>query len=934
MRQWNRTAFLVEALLLASSVSVGQDSVYVTFRYNRSDFPPNMQLRGEFTGWANSPIPLTYGGGTLWTATVRLRIGGNPSPPPNGVPGAWQYKFWHGGIGPNEPWPNDPLNHHVNPADNDNSFIIVKNPTIYHFLPNQRTGSVNTEFPTISAYIFPKVGTVVDTSSLSVTIDGTTHSGIGSFYNFNAQQLSYAPTSALANGSHTIILTAGSTRDTVAFVVFVGSPPVLPLPSYAKHGVTLPSPESNDSTTFRIRVGATNYVLLRIAPAGQPVASAPPLFMRKNPSTDDWWMNVMLPVGTYEYTYQTSSGTQIYDPWGRYSGTYGSRFSNGPDGLTADDYVWHTTNYQKPPLNKLIIYELNVGEFAGGRYGLPGGQATFAHMVTLLPYLDSLGVNAIELMPINDYGLIGKSGHSWGYDISHYFAIEPAYGTPRDFKVFVDSAHARGIAVILDVVFNHLNDPGPLWQMQPDVIANPYFKANTDLRFNEDQLFFFRDMDHWTPETQELISEVLKTWIDVYRVDGFRYDFTQGIGWNVNEPMKGILGWANRIDQEYGGTIYQIAEHLPESPALIFHSGMTGGWHDSYRDEIFDEARFRNTSLADFENLILDLGAYPSNDIPSTPSVYANRMEPVNANVNHDEQSLIYEMTTFQGVPLDEAILRDKVYATFMFTSLGIPMLWEGMEFSAPRGWTSDGQKLSYRPVEWFLFPTARGQSHYQYYKALIFQRKQNPALFNGNLRKLFRYDADKVLVWGFEDSPSGAKVMAITNLSGVQRIVRSVPWLASGTWYNVFDQSVFTATGTTIDSITLPAYTARVYSNRSDSVLSAVANRPEEIPQEFALEQNYPNPFNPSTTIKFSLPVVGTSRLGGIVSLQVYDLLGREVAMLHHGELAAGTYNVTWDGRNSDGLPVGSGVYFYRLTSHDGNGGNSVLARKMLLLR
>jgi 1,4-alpha-glucan branching enzyme len=151
-------------------------------------------------------------------------------------------------------------------------------------------------------------------------------------------------------------------------------------------------------------------------------------------------------------------------------------------------------------------------------------------------------------MPVNDFGLIGPSGHSWGYDISHYFALEPSYGSPRDLKVLIDSAHARGIAVILDVVFNHLNDPAPLWVMHPDEVANPYFKPNTVLRYNEDALFFFRDLDHWTDETQELVYAVLKMWIDEYRVDGFRYDFTQGVGWNVAEPTRGILGWANQID--------------------------------------------------------------------------------------------------------------------------------------------------------------------------------------------------------------------------------------------------------------------------------------------------------------------------------------------------------------------------------------------------
>jgi 1,4-alpha-glucan branching enzyme len=864
---------------------------------------------------------MTFIGNDTWIRDARLAIGGNPNPPPPpfGIPGAWQYKFYYQGL---VTWPNDPLNHHVNPRDNDNSFIIVKDPTIYHFLPNQRAGIVQMTTPTISAYIFPKVGTVVDTSTLSLDIDGTLYTNIGGFYDFATQQLNFVPPLPLPNGGHTVILQAGTNSDSVLFVT-LPQIPILPMPGYANHGVTLPSPASNDSTTFRIRVSGTTAVILRVAPLGQPVSAATPVVMRKNPVTHDWWMNLSLPTGTYEYLYQTDSGTDLYDPWGRWNGTEGTRFSTASEGLTADDYGWQSNEYQRPPLNKLIMYELHVGEFAGGYYGLPAGQATFAHLTTLLPHFDSLGVNAIELMPINDFGLVGQSGHSWGYDLNHYFALEPAYGTPWDFKVLVDSAHALGIAVIVDVVFNHLNDTGPLWQMQPDVVSNPYFKANNDLRFNEDPLFFFTDMDHWTDETQELIYEVLKMWIDQYRVDGFRYDFTQGIGWNINEPTRGILGWSNRIDLDYSGTVYQIAEHLPESAALILHSGLTGGWHDSFHDEVFDEARFRNTPLIDFENLVIDLQGYPGNDTPSSPTRYADRTEPVNANVNHDEQSLIYEMVTFQGVSLPEALLRDKLYASFMFASLGIPMLWQGMEFSAPRGWMDGNQKLSYRPLEWHFLDSARGQSHYQYYQALIRQRRYNPALHDGELRKLFRYNSEKVLVWGFEDSTSGAKFMAVSNLSGAQRTVANVPWLAPGDWYDIFDQSVFTVGSTTVPSFTLPAYTAKLYSNLSDSVLLPVRGSPLGIPTEFALDQNYPNPFNPTTTIRFQLPQ------SSFVRLMVYDLLGREVAKLVEGGVNAGLHVASWDGRRSDGLQVGSGVYFYRLEA-----GSFSQIMKMLLLK
>jgi len=904
--RWSQFVFMALALLVWAPLHA-QENVDVIFRY-RIAGKSNVSLPGEFNNWTPAAAPMQYQGNDLWTRTERLRIGGNPNPPAVGVPGAWQYKFYTG----DNPWPNDPLNHHTNPRDNDNSFIYLKDPVIYHFLPNQRTGFVETQRPTISAYLYPKVGTVVDTAAIALTIDDTTLTNLGGFYDFATQQFVFPVPFDLEDGGHTAILEAGANADTVSFVVQSQSVQLRALPAYARHGVTLPSAASNDSTTFRLRLPSTSFVVLRIAPLGENPATGEAFLMYKNLNSADWWINLKLAPGTYEYLYQTDHAL-IYDPWGRWNGQQGSRFTIGPEGLTVDDYVWQSNDYVRPLRNRLIIYELNVGEFGGGFYGLGGGQAGFDELTTLLSYLDSLGVNAIELMPINDFGNVGASGHSWGYDINSYFALEPAYGTPREFKALVDSAHAKGIAVIVDVVFNHLNDTSPLWQMLPEDGPNPYFKPNSLLRPNEDGLFFFRDLDHWTAETQELVYESLKMWIDEYRVDGFRYDFTQGIGWSINEPDKGILGWANRIAAEYGNSIYQIAEHLPESPALIFHSSLTGGWHDSYRDEVFDEARFRNTSLADFENLVLDLGDYPGNDFPATPNRYTDRTEPVNMNVNHDEQSLIYEMVTFQGVSTTDAVQRDKLYATLMFTSLGIPMLWQGMEFSEPRGWPSDNQKLAYRPVTWSWLQTDRGKAHFDYYHSLILHRRENPALYQGELKKLQRFTTQKVLIWGFDDSISGEQVMVAANFQNSQQTLNDVQWLATGDWHNIFDQSVFSITQVPVPSLTIPAYSALVFASSPDSVVVSVPAPELAHPSTYQLYQNYPNPFNPTTTIRFDVP--NSSQ----VTLKIYNLRGQEIRTLVDESKPAGQHAIQWDGKDNRGLDVASGVYILHMAANQG---------------
>jgi 1,4-alpha-glucan branching enzyme len=903
------------------------DSVTITFRTQR---PPNPVcfVPGEFNNWGpnnngvivpGAPSEMMYDSMlSAWTKTYTFKIHDPADRRRTMGDSVFQYKFNQGGC--NTCWYSDELNPETNPNDFNNSVLRLTKLFWFEYYPTESGGNItritiglpHSNSDTIWSVLFT---TGASQSPPHTTIDVT------SSYDESKRVLDFVLENPIPSTNYVRLVAFNNLGDSVVYARGGYVIHFIPMPSYANHGVTVPSVQSNDSTTFRIRVTEKDYILLHIAPLGQNPVTAPAIVMRRATNPADWWMNVKLDSGTYEYLYEIENGKMMYDPWGKWNGQYGSRFTIGAEGLTADNYIWQNTSYQRPPLNKLVIYEVNIGEFVGGWYNRPPGQATFRDFTNLLWYFDSLGVNAIELMPINDYGNIGPSGFSWGYDLNSFLSLEPGYGTPEDFKELVDSAHGRGIAIIVDAVYNHLNETSPLWQMQQDEVASPYFKYCGDLRYNEDGLCFFKDMDHWTNETQELVLTAIRQWLDVYHIDGFRYDYTQGIGWRVSEPTKGILGWTNKIDSIYNGTVYQIVEHLPESPALVYYSGVTSDWHDAFHDRLFDEARFRNVSLTDFENYILGLSAFPGNDDPPSPSSYASRTEPVNHTNNHDEQSVIFEMITFQGVDTITALQRDRLYATFMFTSLGVPMLWQGQEFGEPRGWHNDGERLAYRPMDFSWFYRMEGQTSFRYYQRLIFQRQHNPALYNGTLRKLYRYNTEKTLVWGFEDSTSGAKVMAIANLSNVEQTVRNVPWLASGTWYDVQDQAIFTAGTTTIDSIILPAFTAKVYSNMSDSALLLISDVKEGanyLPKRFEVLQNYPNPFNPQTKIRYQTSEVSH------VTLKVFNVLGQEVVTLVDEMKHPGEYEVTWDASKQP-----SGVYFYKFTA-----GKFTTVNKMLLIR
>jgi 1,4-alpha-glucan branching enzyme len=891
------------------------DSVTITFRTFKNSsslfFVP-----GEFNGWgpnssgvisAGAISQMTYNGALGgWIKTYTFKIHAASETRRTLGDSVFQYKFNQGGG--QSSWYSDPLNPETNGGDNGNSILRLKKffwfevnlPDSGGSIKNIFAGLVHANSDTIVSVLLSYGAT---SASTLTTID------ITSYYNDSLRLMDYSLLSSFPKTNYVRLAAYNNHGDSTVYEKAGYVISYLAMPSYVGHAVTLPSGTSNDSTSFRINVSPQDYVLLKIAPLGQNPSTATPILMRRNYDSDSWWINVKLASGTYEYLYQFSDGSQIYDPWGRYNGTYGSRFTVGGAGITADDYQWHNTTWQRPPLNKLVIYEMNLSEVLGGYYHESSWtQHNFKDLIQLLPYYDSLGINCLELMPINDFAAVGSSGFSWGYDLNSDLALEPSYGNPADFKTLVDSAHGRGIAIIIDAVFNHLNGTGALWQMMPKLGSNPYFKAygSIDPRPNESTTDLFQDLDHWTTQTQEYVYSALKNWIDQYHVDGFRYDFTTGIGWDAGAPTKGVPGWTYKIKSDYGGQIYQIAEHLSENPAIFGYSGLTGGWHESFRRRVFEEAAAADVPLDDIDSLVLGLGAYQGSDVPKLPFPYTSRTQPVNMTVDHDELTMLYQMTKYAGISDSVARLRDKLYNTFIFTSMGIPFLWEGMEHAEPRGWANSDARMSFRPVQWNLGDSAFGQNHFQHFKKLIFQRLHNPALYEGTKHTLAKYGLPKTIVWGYDDSLSSAKVMIVANMRPGPQTLTNVPWLDSGTWYDIFDQSTITVNGNSIDTFIIPGFNVRVYSNKSnDMLLLGVNDKKGSLPVSYDLKQNYPNPFNPATQIEFSLKEKTHA------NLTIYDILGRQVATLVNGELAPGVHHATWYARNA-----ASGVYFYRLST------------------
>lgn len=245
-----------------------------------------------------------------------------------------------------------------------------------------------------------------------------------------------------------------------------------------------------------------------------------------------------------------------------------------PAGKGADGYVtviqpgkpqfqWSdaTLHFQRPNKNNLVIYELWIYDYTEGR-SLKG-------LMKRLDYIQNLGVNAVELMPICEF----DGNYNWGYSPNHYFAPDRAYGSETMYKEFIDECHKRGIAVIIDMVFNHATGNNPMNKLYPygtDLANNPWFNVNAPHSDN-----VYEDWNHGFAPAKEMFTRALKYWLTEYKVDGFRFDLSHGLcSDQPNTSVANLKYYYDNGVKAVSPDAYMILEHWggnmgTERPQLI-----------------------------------------------------------------------------------------------------------------------------------------------------------------------------------------------------------------------------------------------------------------------------------------------------------------------------------------------------------------------------
>ena len=188
--------------------------------------------------------------------------------------------------------------------------------------------------------------------------------------------------------------------------------------------------------------------------------------------------------------------------------------------------AWTDAAYRTPELDELIVYELQVEQF----------NDTFAGVIARIPYLQSLGVNCIELMPVTST----KMDFDWGYGPINYFAPAARFGGAAGLRALVDACHAANMAVILDVVYQHVDEPFAYHRVYADIEKTqgaPRVKSPMIGGMGP----YGPTIDYTQPFAQDYVATCNRYWLDEYHVDGFRYDEAKDL-YAVKGPTGGATG--------------------------------------------------------------------------------------------------------------------------------------------------------------------------------------------------------------------------------------------------------------------------------------------------------------------------------------------------------------------------------------------------------
>jgi cyclomaltodextrinase / maltogenic alpha-amylase / neopullulanase len=551
----------------------------------------------------------------------------------------------------------------------------------------------------------------------------------------------------------------------------------------------------------------------------------------------------------------------------------------------------------------------------------------FNDVTTKIPELRKLGINTLWVQPVFKTHDGGQ-----GYDITNYFSLRSDYGTESDFRKLIKTAKSYGMKVILDIPINHSSIYHPYAENASKYGTDSHYYdfyqrkgQNPDAPYSEYYQYYegfvnyfwneLPNLNYDNPEVQKWITTACEYWIKNYNIDGYRFDAIWGVTARDSSFTQQLRFDLKRIKP----SILMLAEDKATRPEVFYHRFDAAydwtpeyswvshwSWQTDY-DPNSDPTIFNNSNQDTRSELL-------HNALTNDGNGYASNAIVFRFLENNDTQRFI----AFNG------LARTKMAAALEFSIPGIPLIYNGQE-TGKSEYPYDAYRIYLNNVS---IEQSDAYGLFPYYERLAKLRTSLPAMYSKNFSELSVNPNS--YVYAYRRWEGNQNVICVMNMGDTKQTAQiSIPvdqmnLDSSKTYYltDILSGEVFSGSEKSLSTVNIPvdSYTTRMFLF-ADTIMTVTGIKSiaqTNVPAQFKLSQNYPNPFNPTTNITYVIPK------SGMVTLKVYDILGRQVAFLVNEQQNAGMHSVSFDASR-----FASGVYLYRL-SYDGNS----LIKKMELIK
>lgn len=490
--------------------------------------------------------------------------------------------------------------------------------------------------------------------------------------------------------------------------------------------------------------------------------------MYRDKATGCWWTTISGLDANKEYAFQYYVGDKggepirIGDPYCEKildpnndpyipTSTYADNmaYPEGAKGIVSvfktqkDTYTW--SEYKLQDADKLVIYELLLRDFTA--------TSDIHGAMDKLPYLKEMGVNAIELMPVQEF----DGNDSWGYNPCYFFAMDKAYGTKKNYKDFIDACHKEGIAVILDVVYNHATGDFPHAKMYWDASANKTAKNNPFFNVDAPHPYsVFHDFNHENEWVRSYVKRNLQFLLEEYNLDGFRFDLTKGFTQKSSTESTASNYDASRVAilKDYHSAIKEVKE---DAFVILEH---------------FCDDREEKELAADGLHLWKNMNyaycqsAMGWSDGSDFSGMYTSEPMWIGFMESHDEERMGYKQSQWgDGTLKTDLATRMKqleVNAAFTFTVLGPKMIWQFGEMGYDISIEENG-RTGRKPLHWEYLENEYRKALQDTYSKLLKLRNDYPELFSGSATLSWKVGTSN---W------ANGRSLHLTSITGKQLVV------------------------------------------------------------------------------------------------------------------------------------------------------------------